>query len=153
MSILAKNKSFIGYALSMAVVLIALRWLEVKFLVYRHSFEIYAGVIALIFTALGIWLALKLTRPKEKTVFVEKHVMPSSEFTRNEAECTARNISKREIEVLELMASGHSNKEIADALFVSTNTVKTHATNIFEKLDAKRRTQAVEKAKQLGIIP
>lgn len=152
MSVLAKNKSFIGYALSMAVVLIALRWLEVKFLIYRHSFEIYAGLIALIFTALGVWIALKLNRPKENTVIVEKQVLPPQEFSRNEAECTARNISKREIEVLELMASGHSNKEIADALFVSTNTVKTHATNLFEKLEAKRRTQAVERAKQLGII-
>ena len=153
MSILAKNKSFIGYALSMAVMLIALRWLEVKFLIYRHSFEIYAGLIALIFTALGIWLALKVARPKEKTIIVEKEVLPQADFVRNDVECAARNISKREIQVLELMASGHSNLEIANALFVSTNTVKTHATNLFEKLDAKRRTQAVEKAKQLRIIP
>lgn len=152
MSILTKNKSFIGYALSMAVMLIVLRWLEVKFLIYRHSFEIYAGIIALIFTALGIWLAMKVT-PKKETIVIEKEVTFTGDFVRNDAECAARNISKREIEVLELMASGHSNKEIADALFVSTNTVKTHATNLFEKLDAKRRTQAVEKAKQLRIIP
>jgi len=149
----SRNKSFIGYALAMAAMLVALRWLELRFIVFRHSFEIYAGAIALLFTALGIWLAVKLVKPKTKTIVVEKEVPVRAEFLRNQAEIDKRNISQRELEVLELMASGHSNQEIADKLFVSANTVKSHAASLFEKLDAKRRTQAVENAKQLRLIP
>jgi NarL family two-component system response regulator LiaR len=153
MTFFSRYKSFIGYAAAMAVLLILMRWLELGLLVFRHSFEIYAAVIAMIFMALGIWLAVKLVKPKTETIVVEKEVPAAKEFVRNESEIAQRNISKRELEVLELMASGHSNQEIADRLFVSTNTIKSHAASLFEKLDAKRRTQAVENAKQLGLIP
>lgn len=139
----------------MAILLILLKWLELRFIIYDYSFEIYAGAIAIVFTALGIWLAIKLTKPKVETVVVEKpvYMQPGSAFVLNEKECTALGISKRELEVLERMAGGLSNQQIADQLFVSLSTVKTHSARIFEKLEVERRTQAVEKAKRLGLIP
>lgn len=109
------------------------------------SLEFYLGVVALVFTSVGIWAGLKLTRPKTKVVV-------QSTFIFNEEECNRLGISKRELEVLELMAQGLSNQEIADKLFVSLNTVKTHSANLFIKLDAKRRTQAVQRAKDLQLI-
>jgi ATP/maltotriose-dependent transcriptional regulator MalT len=115
----------------------------------------YVGAIAVIFTALGIWLALKLTRPKIERVVVEKeiYIEKAREFVFNETAMARLGISKRELEVLQLMAEGLSNAEIANRLFVSLNTIKTHASNLFFKLDASRRTQAIEKAKSLCLIP
>ncbi len=120
----------------------------------QNAFEIYAGLIALIFMGVGIWLALKLSKPKKETVFVEKeiYITNTSDFILNEKEIEKLTISKRELEVLQLMAEGLSNQEIAERLFVSLNTIKTHSSKVLEKLDVKRRTQAVEKAKRLSII-
>jgi DNA-binding CsgD family transcriptional regulator len=142
------------YGLSLAILLWILRWLELKFLIYEHSFEIYAGIIALFFTGLGIWLSRKLTKPKTETRIIEKMVYrdPSLPFEVNRKEMESLGISERELEVLQLMSQGMSNQEIAAALFVSLNTVKTHAARIFEKLEVQRRTQAVEKAKNCGLI-
>ena len=118
----------------------------------NHALEIYAGAIAFIFIGLGIWLALKLTKPKtiliEKEVFAEK---PET-FVINEKEMIRLNISKRELEVLQLMSEGLSNQEMAERLFVSLNTIKTHNARLFEKLEVKRRTQAIETAKKLNLI-
>lgn len=154
-SAIIRNKNIILYGSSLALLLLLLRWLEFRFLVLNHALDIYIGAIALIFTGLGIWLALKLAKPKTQTIIVEKevYVQPQEEFVLNEAELEKLAISKRELEVLELMAKGMSNQEIAERLFVSLNTIKTHSGKIFEKLDVKRRTQAVEKAKRLSIIP
>ncbi|PZR22781.1 MAG: helix-turn-helix transcriptional regulator [Flavobacterium psychrophilum] len=150
-----KYKNTILYGSSLALLLLLLRWLEFRFLVLDQSLDLYIGIIALLFTGLGIWLTLKLARPKTKTVVIEKEVFitPETEFVRNESELEKLAISKRELEVLELMAKGMSNQEIALQLFVSLNTIKTHSGKVFEKLDVKRRTQAVEKAKRLNIIP
>lgn len=150
-----KHKNTILYGLSLALLLLLLRWLEFRFLVLDQSLNLYIGIIALLFTGLGIWLTLKLVKPKTKTVVIEKKVFitPEPEFVRNEQELEKLAISKRELEVLELMAKGMSNQEIAEQLFVSLNTIKTHSGKVFEKLDVKRRTQAVEKAKRLSIIP
>lgn len=145
----AQKRQLLYYGIAMAVLLFVLRWLELRLLIFTHSFEIYAGMIAVIFTALGIWLAMKLTKPK--TIVVEKE--KPAVFVFNRSECENLGISKRELEVLQLMANGMSNNEIAEALFVSTNTVKTHGTRLFEKLEVGRRTQAIEKAKRLGLIP
>ena len=145
---LRKNKDIILYGISLSILLFLLKWLELRFLIINHTFEIYIGIIALVFTALGIWLANKLTKPKTITHFVE-----NQGFIFNEKECQKHEISKREIEVLALMSEGLSNQEIAEKLFVSLNTIKTHSSNIFDKLDVKRRTQAVEKAKRLSLIP
>lgn len=144
-------QQFIVYGLSLAVLILLMRWLEFRFLILYHSFEIYAGAIALIFTALGIWLALKLSKPKIETKVIEKEVFAST-FIFNEAKSQELRLSKREIEVLQLMADGLSNQEIADRLFVSLNTIKTHSSRLFEKLEVKRRTQAIELAKKLSLI-
>jgi two-component system, NarL family, response regulator LiaR len=152
---LIKHKTILLYGTSLALLLFLLRWLELRFIIFDHAVEIYIGAIAVIFTALGIWLALKLTKPKIERVVVEQkiYIEKNREFVFNEAEFTRLGISKRELEVLQLMSEGLSNAEIAGRLYVSLNTIKTHASNLFFKLDASRRTQAIEKAKSLCLIP
>lgn len=154
MTISTKYKEIIIYSVSLAVVLIGLKWAETHFIIYNYRLEIFIGIIAIVFTILGVWLALKLVKPKIETRIIEKEVFietaPTGEI--NQKEIEKLGISKRELDVLGLMATGLSNEEIAEKLFVSLNTVKTHSSNIFSKLDVKRRTQAVEKAKRLNII-
>ncbi|SEP13969.1 transcriptional regulator, LuxR family [Mucilaginibacter sp. OK283] len=142
------------YGGSLAVLLFLMKWLEYRFILIDHAFEIYIGAIAVVFTSLGIWLALKLSSPKVKTIQVEKevYIYANDNFVLNETALTQLNLSKREMEVLQLMADGLSNQEIAARLFLSLNTVKTHSSRLFEKLEVERRTQAVDKAKKLGII-
>jgi NarL family two-component system response regulator LiaR len=144
------------YGVALALLLLLLKWLEWRFIIFDHAIEVYSGALALVFTGLGIWLALKLARPKVQTVVVEKEVAAPAVATGTpgpDAAMLARlSLSAREVEVLQLMAEGMSNQEIADRLFVSLNTIKTHCSRIFEKLDVKRRTQAIEKAKRLNII-
>lgn len=148
-----QNKELISYAIAMAILLLLLRLLEYKFLVLEYKVEIYAGTIAIIFLLIGIWVANKVTKPKVETIVVEKEVKIFQEnFSVNTEAIETLKISSRELEVLQLMAKGLSNQEIADALFVSLHTIKTHNANLFEKLDVKRRTQAVEVAKKLQII-
>lgn len=137
----------------MAFLLFFLKWIELRFIIINHTLEIYIGLIALLFTGLGIWLALKLTKPKIEMQIIEKEITAkNTDFIINEEAMNELEISKRELEVLQLMAVGLSNQEIAERLFVSLNTIKTHISNLFEKLDVKRRTQAVEKAKRLNLI-
>jgi NarL family two-component system response regulator LiaR len=158
---LTRHKHILLYGVSLAALLFILKWLELRFIIIDHALEIYIGAIALIFTSLGIWLALKLTKPKIETVVVEKevyinkeiYITPASAFVLNQTVLNKLGISRRELEVLQLIAQGLSNQEIAERLFVSLNTVKTHSSNLFEKLDVKRRTQAIEKAKRLSLIP
>jgi two-component system, NarL family, response regulator LiaR len=161
-SFLLRNKSIILYSISLACLLFLLKWLELRFIIFDHSFEIYIGFIAVIFTGLGIWLALKLSKPKIETVVIEKEVIvekntvlpdPQPAFILNRSLIAELELSKRELEILNLLAEGYSNQEIAAKLFVSLSTVKTHNQNLFEKLDVKRRIQAVEKAKRLNLIP
>jgi NarL family two-component system response regulator LiaR len=147
------------YGVTGGVLIVLLRLIEFRFLVIEHSIEIYGALIAALFAALGIWLGLKLTRKEEvvllKEVEVVKEVpVPMSEpFIVNEAQQRQLGITKRELEILALIASGLSNREIADKLFVSENTVKTHSSRLFDKLGAKRRTQAVQIGKENGLIP
>ena len=150
-----KHKDTILYGVSLAILLLLLKWLELRFIIINHAFEIYIGAIAIIFTGLGIWLALKMARPRIKTLIIEKEVFVShkEQFVLNQSELLKLGLSKRELEVLELIASGLSNQEIAERLFVSLNTIKTHSSRLFEKLDVKSRTQAAEKAKRLNLIP
>ena len=152
---LLRNKATIVYSISLAFLLFLLKWLELRFIIFDHSFEIYIGFISVIFTALGIWLALKLSKPKIETVVVEREVYVNNNenFVLDTLLISQLELSKRELEILGLLAQGHSNQEIAAKLFVSLSTVKTHNQNLFEKLDVKRRTQAVEKAKRLNLIP
>ena len=164
-----RYKLVIFYALALALLLMLLKWLEWHFVVLDHALDIYSGAIAVVFTGLGIWLALKLARPK--TVFVERP--GGGDVARRsgadagmglrsgddggleaiDADAIAKlGLSARELEVLQAMAEGLSNQEIASRLFVSLNTVKTHSSNIFGKLDVRRRTQAIETARRLKLI-
>ncbi len=147
-----KNKEIILYALLGAVIMAALNGIEYHFLVATNRFQIYAGIVAVVFTILGVWASGKFRKPE--TIIIEKKIqVPETDFVQNDNAIRERNISKRELEVLEQMANGLSNQEIADALFVSVNTIKTHSSRLFEKLEAKRRTQALENARKIGIIP
>jgi NarL family two-component system response regulator LiaR len=153
--LLTRNrKEIITYGVALAALLFLLKWLEVHFVILNYRIEFFVAAIAIIFTVLGIWLALKLAKPKVETRIIEKEIYieapASSEL--NLVEIENLGISKRELEVLSLMAEGLSNDEIAQKLFVSLNTIKTHSSNLFLKLEVKRRTQAVEKARRLKII-
>ncbi|HEU4559092.1 MAG TPA: response regulator transcription factor [Longimicrobium sp.] len=161
------KKTVLVYGLLGGVLIALLKLVEYRFLVIEHSLEIYGGIVALLFSGLGIWLGLKLTRTREVVREVPVHVevpihvevpvhvpaSPAGEFVRNEARLRELGITPRELEILEAMAAGLSNREIAERLFVSENTVKTHAARLFDKLSAKRRTQAVQLAKEAGLIP
>jgi NarL family two-component system response regulator LiaR len=144
--------------------LIALmQWTEYRFVVIEHSFEIYAGLIAAIFAGLGIWLGLKLTQAKTEIVVREVEVTKEvplamapfapGPFVRDDRRREELGITRRELDILELIAQGLSNREIAETLFVSENTVKTHSSRVFDKLGAKRRTQAVQLGKEFGLLP
>ena len=141
------------YGLSGGILIVVLKLLEFRFLVVEHSIEIYIGLVAALFAGLGIWLGLKLTRKQEVIVVKEVPVAAIQPFALNKERLRDLGITKRELEILELIAQGMSNREIADKLFVSENTVKTHSSRLFDKLSARRRTQAVQIAKELGLIP
>lgn len=152
-------KRFILYGILLAAATIALQVLQYKLVIINHSLELYGGILALIFTVVGIYAGRKLTHRKEViieklvTVHAPAAVISSTvSFENNTDTLEKLGISKREYEILELMAHGHSNQEIADKIFVSVNTVKTHTSNLFLKLDVKRRTQAVKKAQDLNLI-
>jgi len=147
------KKHILIYGLCGGVLIVLLRLIEYRFLVISHSIEIYGGLIALVFAMVGIWLGLKLTRKTETIVVREVQVPAPRTFTLNETKLQALGITRRELEILELIAGGLSNREIAAQLFVSENTVKTHSSRLFDKLSAKRRTQAVQLGKELGLIP
>jgi DNA-binding CsgD family transcriptional regulator len=153
----------------------ALQYTEYRFVVIEHSVEIYSGLVAILFSAFGIWLGLRLTRRREvvretirETVVVkEVPVMvrvpadatsaapaaAAAPFAPDAARQQTLGITARELEILNLVARGLSNREIATQLFVSENTVKTHCARAFDKLGAARRTQAVQRGKELGLLP
>jgi two-component system, NarL family, response regulator LiaR len=147
------------YGLCGGLLIAALKLIEYRFIVLEHSIEIYGGLIALLFAAVGIWLGLKITRKEqvivERETIVERQVMvpAGTPFALNQERLQELAITKRELEILGLIAHGMSNREIAEKLFVSENTVKTHSSRLFDKLSARRRTQAVQRAKELGLIP
>ena len=140
------------YGLIAGVLIAALKWAEYRFLVIEHSIEIYAGLIAATFAALGIWLGLKLTARQARVVIKEVPVPTGEPFLPDQRKREDLGITPRELEILELIAQGMSNREIAEKLFVSENTVKTHSSRVFDKLGAKRRTQAVQLGKELRLI-
>ena len=143
------RKTILLYALALAALIFLLKITEYRFFSHDFSLEFYIGVVAVLFTILGAWVGFRLTnRNGHKSVAV-----PSVNFVPKEDVLKQVGISKREYEVLELMAKGNSNQEIADKLFVSVNTVKTHSSNLFVKLDVKRRTQAIQRAKELLLLP
>jgi two-component system, NarL family, response regulator LiaR len=145
------------YGLIGGILIAALKWTEYRFLVIEHSVEIYGALIAATFAALGIWLGLKLTG-RRQTIVVKEIAVPVPAggpfvFVVDERKREDLHITRRELEILELIADGLSNREIAEKLFVSENTVKTHSSRVFDKLGARRRTQAVQLGKELGLLP
>jgi DNA-binding CsgD family transcriptional regulator len=149
------KRTVLLYGVLGGAMILALKLIEYRFLVVEHSLEIYGGLVALLFSALGIWLGLKLTRPTERVVVREVLVPVAAEtsFVANAANLERFGLTPRELEILRLIAEGLSNREIAERVHVSENTVKTHSTNLFAKLNARRRTQAVQIAKEAGVIP
>ena len=135
------------FGLCGGVLITILKLTEYRFLVIEHSVEIYGGLIAALFAGLGIWLGLTLTRRKSQPV------PASGPFVPDEQRLCELGVTPRELEILGLIASGLSNREIAARLFVSENTVKTHSSRLFDKLGARRRTQAVQLGKQAHLIP
>jgi two-component system, NarL family, response regulator LiaR len=155
------KKHLLIYGLCGGLLILLLRVIEYRFLVIERSLEIYGGLIALFFASVGIWLGLKLTKNKETIVVrevpvevkVEVPVTTREPFALDQSRLQQLRITDRELEILQLIAGGLSNREIAEKLFVSENTVKTHSSRLLDKLSAKRRTQAVQIAKDLKLIP
>jgi NarL family two-component system response regulator LiaR len=147
------KKHILIYGLCGGLLIAVLKLIEYRFLVVEHSIEIYGGLIALLFAGVGIWLGLKITGKKEVLVIKEVAVSADVPFALNVGRLRDLGVTPREREILELIATGLSNREIAEKLFVSENTVKTHSSRLFDKLGAKRRTQAVQMGKELGLIP
>ncbi len=141
------------YGLIGGILIAVLKWTEYRFLVIEHSIEIYGGLTAATFAVLGIWLGLKLTGTKERVVVKEVLVPAGEPFVPDERKREDLGITRREFEILELIAQGMSNREIAGRLYVSENTIKTHSSRVFDKLGAKRRTQAVQLGKEFGLLP
>ncbi len=135
-------KSVAIYGLVLGAGAFVLQWLQYQYIARVFAPEIYIGLIALAFTGLGIWAGVRLTPKAVK-----------GPFERNEAALKALGLTEREVRVLELLAAGSANKEIARDLDISPNTVKTHVANLFLKLEVQRRTQAIQKARELGLIP
>ena len=142
------------------LLIVTLQYTEYRFVVIEHSVELYSALVAILFAAFGIWLGLRITGRREivrETVVVKEVLVPagipSEPFSPDAVQQQSLGITARELEVLTLVAGGHSNREIAEQLFVSENTVKTHCARVFEKLGAARRTHAVRRAKELGLLP
>lgn len=146
-----KKRHIFLYGSVMALLVFGLKWLQWEFLITDNSLDIYIGIIALFFTVLGIWISAQLFRQGKGTVAAKKEVYLSSfdVFTENQEALGQFNLTKRELEVLGLLAQGHSNAEIAAQLFLSLSTVKTHVSNLYVKMDVSRRAQAIAKAKML----
>lgn len=147
------RKHVLLYGLIAGVLIALLRVIEYRWLLLRHSGDLYAGLVAAIFAGLGIWLGLRFRKRVEVVREVPVPVPAPAEFVRDEAKRESLGITKRELEILELIAQGLSNREIAEKVFVSENTVKTHSSRVFDKLGARRRTQAVQRGKELRLIP
>jgi two-component system, NarL family, response regulator LiaR len=141
------------------LLIVALKYTQYRFVVIEHSVEMYGALVACLFSAFGIWLGIRITRRREtvRETVVVREVPVAAGVLEPFAPDTARQqtlgITERELEVLTLVARGLSNREIAAQLFVSENTVKTHCSRAFDKLGAARRTQAVQRGKELGLLP
>jgi NarL family two-component system response regulator LiaR len=145
-------RDILVYGAAAGLLVVVLKLTEYRFLVLEHSFEIYAGLIAVLAAGVGIWLGRSLKRRRAAGA-PEASPPPAEPFAPDAARLEKLGITPRELEILDLIASGLSNREIADRLFVSENTVKTHASRLFDKLGARRRTQAVQLGKAARLIP
>lgn len=135
-------KQVLFYGALLAAGSFALQWLDYLHLARAHAGDIYLFLIAVLFLALGVYIGARVIGPSA-----------SPPFDGNPKAQETLGISPRELTILQEIAAGRSNKEIAARLNVSPNTVKTHIANLFEKLQARRRTDAINKARELGIVP
>jgi DNA-binding NarL/FixJ family response regulator len=141
------------YGLIGGILITVLKWTEYRYLVIEHSIEIYGALIAATFAILGIWLGARLSGSRRRIDAKEAPLPAGQPFVPNEKKREDLGITRRELDVLALIARGMSNREIAGMLYVSENTVKTHSSRVFDKLGAKRRTQAVQLGKEFGLLP
>ena len=150
-------KHVILYGVAGGVLIALLKFIEYQHFIRVYPTEVYGGALAVIFTAIGIYLGLRWHRAKEVIVVKEVHVpmpaAPPAPFAVNQETLAELGITPREHEILTLIAAGLSNREIGERLFVSENTVKTHSSRLFEKMSVNRRVQAVQKGRELGLIP
>jgi DNA-binding CsgD family transcriptional regulator len=135
------------------VLIALLKLIEYKHFVREYPSEMYGGLVALIFTAIGIYFGLRWTRAKQVVVIREVPVRMDGPFVLNAEHLKEVGLTAREHEILALIAQGLSNREIGEKLFVSENTVKTHSSRLFEKMQVNRRVQAVRRGRDLGLIP
>ncbi|MBK9507118.1 MAG: LuxR C-terminal-related transcriptional regulator [Chitinophagales bacterium] len=152
---LKHNKDVLLYSVALAGLLLVLKWLQYKFLLQTNTTEIYIGIIALLFTIIGVWAGGKIVKPKTTIQIVKEEVtIVQSHFDADLAKSQQEHygITKRELEILQLIAQGMSNDEIAKTLFISVSSVKTLISRLFSKLNVERRTQAIQKAKEIGLI-
>jgi len=152
------RKQVLIFGLVGGVLVTLLQWTEFHFVVLEHSIAIYGVLIAILFAGAGIWLGTRLLAPRERIVdriveIVAPAAAPPPNFATDDTVRERLGITRREMEVLELVARGLSNREIGETLFVSENTVKTHCSRAFDKLGARRRTEAVQRSKELGLFP
>ncbi|MGE0041036.1 MAG: response regulator transcription factor [Vicinamibacterales bacterium] len=140
------------YGLLGGALIAGLRFIEYRWLVVEHSVEIYGGLVAVVFAVAGVWIGRRLTRQAPAVLIREVRVPAPAPFERDQARLEQLGITPRELEILERIAEGLSNREIAERLHVSESTVKTHSSRVFDKLGARRRTQAVQIGKSLGLI-
>jgi len=154
MKFFTEHRPILLYGLLLALLVFVLKWLQWKFLIVDNAIDIYVGLIAVFFTALGVWVANQLVKPKVETIIGEKEVIlqPSENFLVDESALKKLNLNQREYQVLQLLAKGHSNADIANDLFLSLSTIKTHTSNLYLKMEVKSRTQAITKGKLLRII-
>lgn len=153
------------YGVVGALLTLALQLVEYRWLIIGHSFEVYGALVAALFAAVGIWAGRKLTRARMEVVerhvetvvvrevVVEVPVEPAGQFVRDERQVATLGLTPRELEILEAIAAGLSNREIGERLYVSENTVKTHLSRVFDKLGVQRRVQAVQRGRELRLIP
>jgi len=153
------------YGVIGAILTLALQLVEYRWLIIGHSFEVYGALVAALFAAVGIWAGRTLTRARTEVVerhvetvvvrevVVEVPVEPAGQFVRDERQMATLGLTPRELEILEAIAAGLSNREIGERLYVSENTVKTHSSRVFDKLGVQRRVQAVQRGRELRLIP
>jgi ATP/maltotriose-dependent transcriptional regulator MalT len=153
------------YGVVGALLTLALQLVEYRWLIIGHSFEVYGALVASLFAAVGIWAGRTLTRARTEVVerhvetvvvrevVVEVPVEPAGQFVRDERQVATLGLTPRELEILEAIAAGLSNREIGERLYVSENTVKTHSSRVFDKLGVQRRVQAVQRGRELRLIP
>jgi NarL family two-component system response regulator LiaR len=142
------------------ILIATLQYTEYRFVVIEHSIKLYSALIAILFATFGVWLGLRITRNRNTTVSTKllapdsgQDAESGSSFAPDTSQQKNLGITTRELEILTLIARGLSNREIATQLFVSENTVKTHCSRAYDKLGATRRTQAVRRGKELGLLP